>query len=112
MSMQYYYQNLKSKEYTDETFEQYVDNPNTKKIFTKEEISELRKLWYGIGSDITAKEAAEFNATDHLNEDELMSMNKDELDEYSLMKFGIDLDKRHNKKTMIQELRDKLSKGE
>ena len=47
---------------------------------------------------------------DELVEEELFAMNKDQLDEYSINTYGIDLDKRFSKKKMIEELNEELNK--
>jgi hypothetical protein len=40
----------------------------------------------------------------------LEAMNKDELDQYSIDTYGIDLDKRYSKQNMISELKEELKK--
>lgn len=102
---------LKEKGYTDEAFHKYINNSNTKKIFTSDELKILHSMWCGDHS-----EGEEINIS--IDDDtvtmtsniDLDSLNKDELDEYAINTHGIDLDKRFKKETMLEELQDELKK--
>lgn len=102
---------LKEKGYTDEAFHKYINNANTKKIFTSDELKILHSMWCGDHS-----EGEEINIS--IDDDtvtmtsniDLDSLNKDELDEYAINTHGIDLDKRFKKETMLEELQDELKK--
>jgi len=39
-----------------------------------------------------------------LNEEDILDMDKDELEDYALEEFDVDLDKRHNIATLIEEV--------
>lgn len=102
---------LKKKGYTDEAFHKYINNPNTKKIFTSEQLNELHSLWCGEhphGEEINV--SINNDTVTMASNVDLESMNKDELDEYAINTHGIDLDKRFKKETMIEELEDELKK--
>ena len=97
---------LKKKGYTNEAFESYIKNPNIRKIYTEELLNELRALWYA--DNIIEQEA---EVLEKLSEEKpYENMNKDELDEYAINTYGIDLDKRFKKETMIEELEEELKK--
>jgi len=53
----------------------------------------LRDLW-----DIDA------GVEEVLNEEDILDMDKDELEDYALEEFDVDLDKRHNIATLIEEV--------
>jgi len=121
--MEYYYHKLKDSNYTNEQFEDYIRNPNTKKLFTKKELDELSNMWYGIEKHIEIIEeinnemlaelaSEEKEETEPFILENFDNLNKDELDEYSINTWGIDLDKRFSKKKMIEELKQKLSERE
>jgi hypothetical protein len=90
---------LKQKGYTDEQFDAYVNNPNIIKVHGRKNLDTLRDMWYG---------KQKLFVRDELYD----SMTKDQLDEYSINTYGIDLDKRFTKENMIQELHDELEKQE
>lgn len=88
---------LKQKGYTDEQFDAYVNNPNVIKVHGRKNLNTLKDMWYDTGKLFIRDELYD-------------SMNKDQLDEYAITEFGIDLDKRFTKENMIEELATKLSK--
>jgi len=96
--------NLKERGYSNEKLEWYVNNSNVKKIYTKEQLKELKDLWYKEQTPESVEEAMIEVAED------LKSMTKDQLDEYSINTYGIDLDKRFSKKKMLEELEAELNK--
>lgn len=90
---------LKQKGYTNEQFDAYVNNPNIIKVHGLKNLDNLKDMWYG-------------ELKPDVKEDILEDMTKDQLDEYSINTYGIDLDKRFTKENMIQELHDELEKQE
>jgi len=97
---------LKSKGFSNEKFNDYLNNPNILRLYSPEELLELKALWYGEEVMEQEKEVLESLA----EEKPYSSMNKDELDEYANSVHGIDLDKRFKKETMIEELEEELKK--
>ena len=107
------FERLKGKGYSNEAFEAYLNNPNVKKRYTMEKLTELKALWYG-DEIIEQEREILVNLSDDSVEvtitSDLESMNKDQLDEYAINTYGIDLDKRFKKETMIEELQSELKK--
>jgi len=102
---------LKKKGYTDEKFEAYLNNPNVKKIYNTAMLNELKALWYAEEIMEQEKETLSMLAeTDTAIPDEFEGMTKDELDQYAIDTYGIDLDKRYSKQNMINELKEELKK--
>jgi len=95
---------LKAKGYDNDRFEAYLKNPNVKKIYTKENLAELKALWYG--DEIIEQEEEILVQLS----DDVEAMTKDQLDEYSINTYGIDLDKRFTKENMLEELEEELKK--
>jgi len=102
---------LKAKGYTNEAFHKYINNANTKKIFTSDELKILHSMWCG---DHSEGEEINISIDDDTvtmtSEINLEDMDKNELDEYAINTWGIDLDKRFKKETMLEELQDELKK--
>ena len=94
---------LKRKGYTEEAFQKYITSPNIKKLFTSEQITELNNLWY---NQTTVK----VEKPKEVVKEKYSEMNKDQLDEYALNTWGIDLDKRFKKEKMVEELKTELKK--
>lgn len=92
------YDRLKKKNMSNDQFDRWLVNPNTKKIFSAENLAEIKKMWY-------AK-----NTAKPVNKNKYTDMTKDQLDEYSINTYGIDLDKRYTKENMIDELEEELKK--
>ena len=109
--LQYYYENflkqaIKSKEHLNS----FMNQNDVRKKFTSNEINKLKSLWNNTPVEpIVVEEEVELVIEEMIQED-LEAMNKDELDEYSINTYGIDLDKRFSKKKMIKELNEELNK--
>ena len=102
---------LKRKGYTDEAFHKHITNPHTKKLFTSEQLTELHSMWcqdHPQGEEINV--TIEDDTVTMSSDVDLTEMNKDEIDEYAINTWGIDLDKRFKKETMIEELEAELKK--
>jgi len=93
-----------NKQKMDDYFEQFISvaikNKDHLEIFlgqvdtmSVEDKEYLRDLW-----DIDA------GVEEVLNEEDILDMDKDELEEYALEEFDVDLDKRHNIATLIEEV--------
>ena len=120
--MQEEFKRLKKKGFSNAKFDAYVVNPNITKLFTKDQLEELKSLWHGNAPKekevkpssalftLDIKEEEVELVIDELVEEDLFAMNKDQLDEYSINTYGIDLDKRFSKKKMIEELNEELNK--
>jgi len=105
------FEKLKKKGYTNEKFEAYLRNPNVKKIYNAAMLTELKALWYAEEVMEQEEETLSMLAeTDTAIPDEFEGMTKDELDQYSIDTYGIDLDKRYSKQNMINELKEELKK--
>lgn len=118
--MQHELKRLKKKGFTDSKFDAYLNNPNVKIIFNKQQLEELKALWYG---NVESKEQDPLFFIEEIQEEpeettpltvedqeNIKSMSKDELDQYSIDTYGIDLDKRFTKSKMIEELESELKK--
>jgi hypothetical protein len=104
--MQEEFNRLKKKKLSNEAFEAYLNNPNVKRLYNENQLTELKAIWYGEEVMDQEKEVLEALA----EEKPYSSMNKDELDEYANSVHGIDLDKRFKKEAMIEELKEELKK--
>src|SRR6056300_1722014 len=102
---------LKKKGYDNEALEAYINNSNIKKIYTEEELKELKAIWYGDEIMEQEKEIlVQLSEDDVTITSDLEDMTKDQLDEYSINTYGIDLDKRFTKENMLEELEEELKK--
>ena len=104
--MQEEFNRLKKKGYSNEAFDNYINNPNVKRLYSEDQLTELKAIWYG--EEIMEQEKEVLKAL--AEEKPYDSMNKDELDEYANTVHGIDLDKRFKKEAMIEELEEELKK--
>lgn len=104
--MQEEFNRLKKKGYSNEAFNNYINNPNVKRLYSEDQLTELKAIWYG--EEVMEQEAEILESL--AEEKPYDSMNKDELDEYANSVHGIDLDKRFKKETMIEELEEELKK--
>ena len=100
------FEKLKKKGYTNEKFEAYIRNPNVKKIYNAAMLNELKAVWYAEEIMVSEEEVLKELKDDHITE----HMNKDELDQWAVDMYGIDLDKRYSKENMLLELKEKLKK--
>jgi len=102
---------LKTKGYSNNAFEKYLNNPNVKRIYDESQLAELKAIWYGEEVMEQEKETlSNIAKSDTAIPDEFEGMTKDELDQYSIDTYGIDLDKRYSKQNMINELKEELKK--
>lgn len=90
---------LKEKGYSNKQFDAWLSNPNVKKVHGEKNLKDAHDLWYG-------------NVEDEVQPHPYDEMTKDQLDEYAINNFGIDLDKRFTKENMIEELNEKLKEQE
>jgi len=111
--LQDYYQSfLKQVIKSQEHLNSFMNQADIRKKFTSNEINKLKSLWNNTSIEpivVEEEEKVELVIEEMIQED-LAAMNKDELDEYSINTYGIDLDKRFSKKKMIKELNEELNK--
>lgn len=97
---------LKEKGYSEAKVKKWLENPNVKKIYKAEDLEAAKLILLGGYVEEVIEE----------DDDDLElvveEMTKDELDEYAINTFGIDLDKRFTKENMIDELTEKLKEQE
>jgi len=105
---------LKERKFDNKRLEAYVVNPNVTSIYTREQLTELRALWYGeeaMKDNELTLNAMEEDLDDCIQTEDIFDdMTKDQLDEYSINTYGIDLDKRFTKENMLEELDEELNK--
>jgi hypothetical protein len=94
---------LKKKGFDNERFERWLEEPFVK---TNYDTAILKAAWYGNEVIEQEKETLEAIA----EHDILSDMDKNELDQYAIDTYGIDLDKRFSKQNMIEELKEELKK--
>jgi hypothetical protein len=102
---------LKNKGLTDDQFEAYLVNPNVRKLYTVDMLKELKSLWYGeevVEVKVEKKPKEKTRSVSKIDYSLIQGYSKDQLDEYSINTWGVDLDKRFSKKKMIEELENKL----
>jgi hypothetical protein len=101
--MQEEFKRLKKKGFSNAKFDAHIVNPNITTLFTKDQLEELKSIWYSNAPKekevkpssalftLDIKEEEVELVIDELVEEELFAMNKDQLDEYSINTYGIDL---------------------
>jgi hypothetical protein len=94
---------LKKKGFDNKRFERWLEEPFVKANY---DTSVLRAVWYGNKVIEQEKETLEAISKDDI----LSDMDKNELDQYAIDTYGIDLDKRFSKQNMIEELKEELKK--
>jgi len=109
--LQHYYENfLKQAIKSQEHLNSFMGQADILKKFTSNEISKLKSLWSNTPIEPRVVEEEVELVIEEMIQEDLEAMNKDELDEYSINTYGIDLDKRFSKKKMIKELNEELNK--
>ena len=94
---------LKKKGFDNERFERWLKEPFVKANY---DTSVLKAVWYG--NEVIEQEKETLEA---ISENDILSdMDKNELDQYAIDTYGIDLDKRFSKQNMIEELKEELKK--
>jgi hypothetical protein len=94
---------LKKKGFDNERFERWLEEPFVKMTY---DTVALKAAWYG--NEVIEQEKETLEA---ISEHDIFSdMDKNELDQYAIDTYGIDLDKRFSKQNMIEELKEELKK--